>query len=81
MDSSQEREYNHVFKSRLNRVFLFIRNNSVIIIGESNVGKSALVSRFINDKFDAILKPTIGADFAKKYITVGFKYGKFFPLN
>lgn len=38
----------------------------VIIIGDSNVGKTALMTQFINKKFVPSYKPTIGADFLTK---------------
>ena len=35
----------------------------VLIIGESGVGKSSLLLRFTDDKFDQELAATIGVDF------------------
>ena len=35
----------------------------LVIIGESGVGKSNLISRFKENKFDDEIKPTIGLDF------------------
>ena len=40
----------------------------VIIIGSSNVGKTALLERFVNHTFTKQFKATIGADFLVKEI-------------
>lgn len=42
----------------------------ILIIGESDVGKSSLLLRFTDDVFDAGLAATIGVDFKVKVITV-----------
>ena len=39
----------------------------ILIIGESNVGKSSLLLRFTDDKFDQELSATIGVDFKGKF--------------
>lgn len=39
---------------------------SVVMLGPSGAGKSNLVSRFINDRFNAESEVTIGVDFASK---------------
>lgn len=41
----------------------------VIIIGESNVGKSCLINRFVNNKFKE-LEPTIGLSYSNKQVHV-----------
>ncbi|EDR26390.1 hypothetical protein, conserved [Entamoeba dispar SAW760] len=41
-----------------------------ILLGSSNVGKTALIHRFVNQKFTNSYKATIGADFMTKSITV-----------
>jgi len=38
-------------------------NNKIILIGPSNVGKSSLIERIINDSFNLKINPTIGHDF------------------
>lgn len=43
----------------------------ILIIGESDVGKSSLLLRFTNDVFDPGLSATIGVDFKVKNVTVG----------
>ena len=45
----------------------------VILIGDSGVGKSCLLSRFTYNEFNTESKTTIGVDFATKTIEV---YGK-----
>ncbi|KAJ8337060.1 hypothetical protein SKAU_G00382800 [Synaphobranchus kaupii] len=42
----------------------------LLIIGESDVGKSSLLLRFTEDKFDPELAATIGVDFKVKTVTV-----------
>ena len=43
---------------------------NVIIIGESGVGKTALMNKFVCDKFSEHYKSTIGADFHNKEIKI-----------
>ena len=45
----------------------------VVLIGESNVGKSNLLSRFTRDEFNLESKSTIGVEFATKSITTNGK--------
>ena len=42
----------------------------MILIGDSAVGKSSLMNKFINENFSTQYKATIGADFLTKEITV-----------
>ena len=42
----------------------------VILIGDSSVGKSCLMNKFINQTFSAQYKATIGADFLTKEISI-----------
>ena len=51
---SQEDEYNYLFK--------------VVLIGDSGVGKSCLLSRFAWDQFSLDSKSTIGVEFATKTV-------------
>ncbi|KAF7728367.1 Ras- protein Rab-11B [Apophysomyces ossiformis] len=43
----------------------------IVIIGDSGVGKSNLLSRFTNDEFNLESKSTIGVEFATKNIKIG----------
>ncbi|KAL0214571.1 hypothetical protein P9112_006755 [Eukaryota sp. TZLM1-RC] len=43
----------------------------VVLLGSAAVGKTCLVGRFINEKFDGDYELTIGAAFAAKAVTVG----------
>lgn len=45
----------------------------VIILGESGVGKTALLNRYVNDQFIETHKATIGADFMTKEIKIDDK--------
>eukprot|EP00486_Rosalina_sp_Unknown_P005122 CAMPEP_0201571468 /NCGR_PEP_ID=MMETSP0190_2-20130828/14244_1 /ASSEMBLY_ACC=CAM_ASM_000263 /TAXON_ID=37353 /ORGANISM="Rosalina sp." /LENGTH=218 /DNA_ID=CAMNT_0047996147 /DNA_START=63 /DNA_END=719 /DNA_ORIENTATION=- len=42
----------------------------VIVLGDSGVGKTSVLDRFVNSKFDSRYKATIGADFLSKEVNV-----------
>lgn len=42
----------------------------LVIIGDSGVGKTSLIQMFEHNKFNQSFKPTIGADFSNKEITL-----------
>lgn len=42
----------------------------LVILGNSNVGKTCVVHRFANDSFQDHTSPTIGANFLTKTITL-----------
>ena len=41
-------------------------NCKVVLIGETGVGKTSIISRFVNNKFENIFMPTPGASFTSK---------------
>lgn len=43
----------------------------IVVIGDMNVGKSAIIGRFLNDIFDPEIKNTIGVDFRSKKMKFG----------
>ncbi|KAM0019484.1 putative small GTP-binding protein [Helianthus debilis subsp. tardiflorus] len=47
-----------------------------VLIGDSAVGKSNLLSRFARDKFHIDSKPTIGVEFAYRNVKIGDKIAK-----
>lgn len=49
-------DYQHIFK--------------IVVIGDSGVGKSQLLSRFVYGKFDTESKSTIGVEFSNKIVTI-----------
>ena len=51
----QDEEYDHLFK--------------IVLIGDSGVGKSNLLSRFTKNEFNLESKATIGVEFATKTVT------------
>ena len=46
----------------------------VVLIGDSGVGKSNLLSRFTRNEFSLESKSTIGVEFATRSIQVGFVF-------
>ena len=46
---------------------------NIIIIGDTSVGKTNLVSRFVKNEYSEDFKPTIGADFFTKIHTINNK--------
>lgn len=50
----------------------------IIIIGDSQVGKTSILKRFVNDIFSTSLRSTIGADFGSKIVNLE---GKSINLN
>jgi len=42
----------------------------VVLLGDSGVGKTSLMERFVNHRFSQQYKATIGADFLSKDVTV-----------
>lgn len=45
----------------------------VVAIGDSGVGKTSLIQMFEHSRFTENFKPTIGADFSNKEITIDGK--------
>jgi Ras-related protein Rab-7A len=43
----------------------------VVVIGESAVGKTSLMQRYMSDKYNNQYRATVGADFLSKEITLG----------
>ena len=43
----------------------------VVIIGEGRVGKTSILIRFINDKFDPEQKSTVNASYLQKSVSIG----------
>ena len=42
----------------------------IVILGDSNVGKTCLLQQFVNKQFSMSYKATVGADFLSKEISV-----------
>lgn len=45
----------------------------LLLLGDSNVGKSCVLTRYANDKFDTSLIPTTGVDFKTRFLSVNEK--------
>ena len=46
------------------------RNLNVIVLGDSQVGKTALIDRFIDNTFNGVFSTTLGVDFKTKKIVI-----------
>ena len=44
-----------------------------ILIGDANVGKSCIMTQFVERKFKSFIDPTIGVEFGSKKVTIGDK--------
>ena len=56
---------------------LFNYTFKIVMIGDSGVGKSCILLRFTDDKFNNNFIPTIGVDFRSKNIKIDNKIIKF----
>ncbi|KAG7277156.1 hypothetical protein CRUP_022619 [Coryphaenoides rupestris] len=54
-----------------------IRELKVCLLGDTGVGKSSIVCRFVQDHFDHNISPTIGASFLTKTVPFGHELHKF----
>ena len=45
----------------------------IILTGDSNVGKTKVLSRFMDNKFSSDSQPTIGVEFSTKIVPVKIK--------
>jgi Ras-related protein Rab-1A len=61
--TSSEKEYTHLFK--------------ILLIGNSSVGKSSLLLRFVDDAWSDIFVPTIGVDFKVRTLKINNNLIKF----
>ena len=53
-----------IFKSGSGKKLLMGRQIKVVLVGDTKVGKSAILSRFTTGSFDSDITPTIGASYA-----------------
>jgi Ras-related protein Rab-7A len=54
------------------------RSLKVLLLGDSNVGKTAIISQFVDREFSSSYQPTIGSDYVCRNVEVG---GKFVTLQ
>lgn len=59
---NEDEDFDHLFK--------------IVMVGDSSVGKSCLLSRFVRDEFVLDQKPTIGVEFLTKMIEVKYESKK-----
>ena len=64
------RECSTFVKSTFNNCLTYFLIFSVVLIGDSGVGKSNLLSRFTRNEFNLESKSTIGVEFATRSIQV-----------
>mgnify|MGYP001153341496 CR=1 FL=1 len=50
------------------------RSCKLVVLGDSGVGKTTLIHKYVNNEFRADFKSTIGADFTAKEIVVENNY-------
>ena len=50
----------------MNRTQDNAKNIKVVLVGETDVGKTSVISRFCNNKFESVFMPTAGASFSSK---------------
>ena len=63
--SYQNRSMNQF--DRLNRISDKLNSLKLLLIGNSSVGKSSLLLRFVDNTWDDNFVPTIGVDFVRKF--------------
>ena len=63
--SYQNRSMNQF--DRLNRISEKLNSLKLLLIGNSSVGKSSLLLRFVDNTWDDNFVPTIGVDFVRKF--------------
>jgi Ras-related protein Rab-11A len=65
-----QEEYDYLYKGMSNISFRNDKHSllSVVLIGDSGVGKSNLLSRFTRNEFNLETKSTIGVEFATRSI-------------
>ena len=81
----KDEDYDYLFKgmfdfkgslAKLLKINILKKHNLVVLIGDSGVGKSNLLSRFTRNEFNLESKSTIGVEFATKSIQVDGKTTK-----
>ena len=73
---TRDDEYDYLFKGGTKVVHIPTKNENlhlVVLIGDSGVGKSNLLSRFTRNEFNLESKSTIGVEFATRSIQVDGK--------
>ena len=76
--TAKEDEYDFLFKGKILLfficfIFFVCSTKIVVLIGDSGVGKSNLLSRFTRNEFNLESKSTIGVEFATRSIRVDEK--------
>jgi small GTP-binding protein len=52
------------------------KDYKIIILGDSQVGKTSIIARYTHNTFETSLMPTIGSDFQSRIITIDDKLVK-----
>ena len=71
MDNNHSKKYKHIKKALKGKQFDF--TFKIVMIGDSGVGKSCILLRFADDKFNENFYATIGVDFRFKNLIVDNK--------
>ena len=66
MNTKHEYDFSFLFKSKPTAISQL--NSLVILVGDSDVGKTHLLSRYVTNALPRTDKPTIGVEFATKAV-------------
>lgn len=74
---SHSDDFDYLFKSLSNKIvyfvasseifFYFLKFSEVVLTGDSGVGKSNILTRYVNNQFNLKTSSTIGVDFLTRF--------------
>jgi GTPase SAR1 family protein len=68
MNTKHENDFSFLFKSKVFSILIHCVVITVILVGDSDVGKTHLLSRYVTNALPRTDKPTIGVEFATKAV-------------
>lgn len=68
MNTKHENDFSFLFKSKVFSILTHCVVITVILVGDSDVGKTHLLSRYVTNALPRTDKPTIGVEFATKAV-------------
>ena len=66
-----------MYEDCTNRLLTLFVAFQIVLLGDANVGKSSIVTRFITEQFDTEIKNTVGAAFVTKTVETDGQSVKF----